>query len=146
MSLLPERFTSKVEIDPTTECWNWQGTTHGSPRGGARYGRFWWRGRLEGAHRFAYEHAVAPIPAGLQIDHLCRNTLCVNPAHLEPVTQRENILRGSTVSGINARKTHCNSGHEFTTENAYLYKGARLCRICSLERKRSIRAQRKAAA
>src|SRR3954468_18429534 len=79
-----ERFWAKVE--KTAECWNWTGYTLSSG-----YGRF--RGRRAGndtaskvlAHRFSYELLIGPIPPGLVLDHLCRNTSCVNPAHLEPV-------------------------------------------------------------
>lgn len=69
-------------------CWEWIGA-----RIAAGYGVFW-NGRLNTyAHRFAYELLVGPIPAGLTIDHLCRNTSCVNPAHMEPVTRAENNRR-----------------------------------------------------
>lgn len=71
-------------------CWVW--TAHGNNRG---YGRFRVGGRQAYAHRVAYELRNGPIPPGLTIDHLCRNKMCVNPAHLEPVTLRENALRGS---------------------------------------------------
>lgn len=83
------------------------------------------------AHRWAYEHFVGPIADGLVLDHLCRNTSCVNPRHLEPVTQQENVLRGSAPAAINAAKSHCVNGHEFTAENTYLRpNGWRICRIC----------------
>ena len=93
--------------------------------------------RLTGAHRFAYELLVGPIPSDLHIDHLCRNPSCVNAAggHLEPVTQRENTLRGTGPAAVNATLTHCKNGHEFTEENTYIKTGRngkkmRECRAC----------------
>lgn len=83
------------------------------------------------AHRLAYENQVGPIPDGLTLDHLCRNRLCVNPEHLEPVTQRENNLRGNSVSGINHRKTQCKHGHPLRGDNLHIdAKGHRRCLDC----------------
>jgi hypothetical protein len=74
---------------------------------------------------------VGKIPEGLQIDHLCRVRECANPAHLEAVTCRENLLRGDTVTAHNANKTHCVNGHEYTPENTAITRdGCRRCRIC----------------
>lgn len=90
------------------------------------------------AHRASYELVRGPIPDGLQLDHLCRNRICVNPAHLEPVTQRENLMRGEGPSAVHARQTHCVNGHEFTPENTYYdaKRNRRTCRACSRERQR----------
>jgi hypothetical protein len=80
------------------------------------------------AHRVAYEMAKGPMPPGLVTDHLCRNTLCVRPDHLEAVTDRVNILRGVGVSAIQARRTHCPKGHEYTGQRAK--RGERVCVEC----------------
>lgn len=123
-----ERFWSKVERGRKRECWPWIG---GSTRDG--YGQFHpfrLRGKVQ-AHRYAYELLVGPVPSDLTLDHLCRNRACCNPAHLEPVTHRVNILRGTGASARNLRKTHCAQGHEYTEENTYIrYDGRRECRVC----------------
>ncbi len=87
-SPLMARFWSKVTTGNGTSCWVWNGY-----RNAAGYGMVGVNRKVRYAHRFAYEHFVGPIPAGLHIDHLCRNTSCVKPAHLEAVTQAENNRR-----------------------------------------------------
>lgn len=85
------------------------------------------------AHRWSYEYHVGPIPAGLHLDHLCRNTLCVNPDHLEPVSLAENVRRGVSSPAQNARKTYCQRGHALAGDNLYINPGTgyRKCRTCS---------------
>lgn len=85
-----------------------------------------------GAHRVSYEEFVGPIPEGLQLDHLCRTPACVNPFHLEPVTCRENLLRGDTFQARNALKKMCQKGHPYTPRSG----GARYCKTCTNERRR----------
>lgn len=132
------RFVAKVSMpDDPDDCWLW--TAHKVHDG---YGKFWLDGRHVLAHRVSYEWLVGPIPDGLQIDHLCRVRHCVNPAHLEPVTQRENLLRGETILAANAAKTHCPSGHAYDDENTCVSGGWRYCRACNRERMRAYRARR----
>lgn len=135
-----QRFWAKVQ--KADDCWNWTGA---GSQVGLGYGRFSIGGGRDALpHRYAYELLVGPIPHGLVLDHLCRNPRCVNPAHLEPVTHQENILRGIGPSAVNAQKTHCKRGHEFTPENTYWHKrGARDCRECRRAASRRARAKAK---
>lgn len=99
------------------------------------YGHLRVGGRGEGmicVHRFAYELLVGPIPAGLTLDHLCRNRACVNPTHLEPVTCRDNLLRGESFSAMNAKVASCPQGHLYDLVNTYYRpdRYGRQCRIC----------------
>lgn len=106
-------------------CWLWLGAKN---RKG--YGQVGINGGYVAVHRFAYQQERGRIKKGLTLDHLCRVRNCVNPHHLEPVTNRENILRGEGIAARNYRKTHCKHGHEFTPENVYLFRGLRHCRAC----------------
>lgn len=130
------RSLSQVQVQPNG-CW----TGVGQPSGRDGYRSVRTDGRDIKAHRLMYEFLVGPIPDGLTLDHLCRNTACCNPDHLEPVTQRVNNLRSRNVSGINAAKTHCKRGHEFTDENTKWSfnewgNPRRHCRACTAESKR----------
>lgn len=121
-----ERFLSNV--DKTGDCWLWMASTW---LGG--YGRFWIDGRTVLAHRWSYEQHIGPI-GRKQLDHLCRVRNCVRPDHLEPVTARENLLRGETAAAKNAAKTHCPKGHPYDDENTYRDKrGRRSCKTCRQE-------------
>lgn len=120
---IPERFFSKVQFTDT--CWLW--TDSHKTEG---YGQFWAIDKNQLAHRWVYEFCVGPIPVGLQIDHLCRVRHCVNPDHLEPVTNRENVLRGISPPAIHARTTHCPRGHGYTPENTTVRGGQRFCLAC----------------
>jgi len=126
-----ERFWSKVE--KTDDCWLWKANTDD---GG--YGTFaLTHTKMALAHRYSYTELVGPIPPGLTLDHLCRNRSCVNIAHLEPVTSRENTLRGISPAAQNAVKTHCLRGHPFDSANTLInVRGERQCRACARLRAR----------
>lgn len=137
-----ERFWEKVEVEWLTGCWTWTAGCFGRRQ---EYGCFYPyksitpAGNPKGvpAHVWSYITLIGPIPDGLVLDHLCRNTLCVNPVHLEPVTNKENILRGNSIMAQQARQTHCKRGHSL--EDAHITsKGGRDCRLC-----RKLRAYRR---
>jgi hypothetical protein len=125
------RFHTKYQRGEASECWEWL-----AARTGTGYGNFY-AGTVEGrkvnrpAHRVAYELALGPIPEGLVLDHLCRNRACVNPAHLEPVTNAENLRRGARGRLV----THCPQGHELSGDNLRPRNdGRRGCAACLRER------------
>lgn len=120
-----ERFDRLWMPEPNTGCWLWIASDNGKG-----YGQFTLGGKARPAHRLSYERWNGPIPNVLHLDHLCRQTLCVNPEHLEAVTSKENSLRGFSPAANNARKTHCPQGHPLSGDNLYSYKGYRQCRAC----------------
>jgi len=129
--LAEEAFWNKVWFPSCEEDrWLWTGTCQSDG-----YGQFRVDGGRVGAHRFAYQSEVGPISNGLTIDHLCRTRNCVNPSHMEAVTLKENILRGTGRGALHARQTACIYGHEFTEKNTYLHpNGSRRCRACRRRR------------
>lgn len=133
------RFWRYVDKSDPNGCWVWTGTLLANGYGHISVGA---RPRL--VHRVSYEMHVGPIPDGLQIDHLCRNRRCVNPAHLEAVTARVNTLRAHSITAANSRKIHCPHGHPYSPENTVVSCGRRLCRICRTAQKRAQNARLKA--
>ncbi len=134
------RFMRRI-IKTPTGCWDWQGCKMGNG-----YGQLGVGGRHYAAHRYAYEQLVGPIPEGLDLDHLCRNRACANPAHLEPVTRKENLRRGDHWGGRhNLVKTHCPHGHPYDEANTYRNKttGKRCCRACARITQQRIREARR---
>ncbi|OII60880.1 hypothetical protein BJP40_08440 [Streptomyces sp. CC53] len=147
-----ERFAAKTTPGaipsspnaPATPCLLWP---EGSlDRDG--YGRFWTDGRVVPAHRWSYERTRGPIPTGLELDHLCTVRRCVADDHLEPVDHRTNVLRSTSPSAVNARRTTCTNGHDLTDPtNVHVSyppshpHGMRKCRACARTRERTRRAR-----
>lgn len=139
-----DRFADKIGPTDENGCYPW--TAHLNDG----YGTFSYRKKLYKAHRWIYEQCEGSIPDGMQIDHLCRNRACVNPDHLEVVTQRENILRGEGLAAEAANRDHCIKGHPYTPENTYLRRNPdgsvkqRHCRICKRRMNREYKARKRA--
>jgi hypothetical protein len=137
---IADRFWAKVKKGPS--CWEWMAgkTSEG-------YGAFAVTPRTQvKAHRFAYEQIIGPIPDGLHLDHLCRNRGCVNPSHVEPVTPGENVLRGVSIPALNARRTACALGHQFSVVMRGKRAGKRYCVECQNQARRVRRAAKRSAA
>ena len=135
-----DRFMAKIEVDPTTDCWNWTGNL-----GWQGYGQFWSeKQKTVRAHRWSFNRWNDAVPDGMQLDHLCRNRKCANPFHLESVTPRENVLRGDTPASRNAAKAECNEGHPLAGPNLRINsRGDRVCRECSRAASRRVTQKRK---
>lgn len=127
------RFYRKILCDVETRCWVWTAGTFTTGYGMFTFGSYPYL-----AHRASYQHFVGPVPDGLELDHLCRNTLCVNPDHLEAVTHSMNCKRERLT------RTHCPSGHPYTEENTYTWRNERMCRTCRRERMQIFYLRRKA--
>lgn len=141
---LLERFEQQFTPEPNSGCWLWVGAL--IPGG---YGAIGNGGRTFMAHRVSYQLFVGSIPDGLHLDHKCRVKSCVNPAHLEPVTAKENAQRALPYKRFPKRKTHCPKGHPYSGENVFFQKGYPVCRECSRmhgrsERNRELQRQRRA--
>jgi len=142
LAVLPQgvaaRIGAKLRYDDETTCWLWTGAHNGHG-----YGRIYVEGKWKYPHRLTYQLAHGEIPLGLQLDHLCRNPACCNPSHLEPVTNRENTLRGK-VSAMRDRTkpTHCKRGHAYAERGTIGSKGELVCRECTrLRRFNKMRAE-----
>lgn len=126
------RFTNQIIKGNADECILWIGKVNNMG-----YGQFCLAGVFVLAHRYSYEQAKGVIPEGLVLDHLCGNPRCVNPAHLEAVTQADNLRRGKGFAGLNYKKTTCPNGHVYTGDTTLFNKqGWRECRICRQARER----------
>lgn len=137
--LLPSLLRNGIVVNDEG-CWQWSRRLayDGYGRVTIRVGD---ARRTVSVHRTVYSLLVGPVPDGLQLDHLCRNRGCCNPAHLEPVTCRENLLRGDTLNAANAGKTHCVRGHAFDEANTTWNGTKRHCRTCHRELMRRRRAR-----
>lgn len=120
-----ERLMTRVSPEPNSGCWLWFGDVD---RDG--YGRVRRDGHQVGAHRAIYEAMRGEIPDGLVLDHLCRVRCCVNPDHIQPVTNTVNILRGISPPAMNAKKLFCLRGHPLKGDNCRNAAYGRVCRRC----------------
>jgi hypothetical protein len=143
-----DRALEQIIVHPLG-CWIYTGGLNGAGYGLIGEGR---RVRWL-VHRLVYTDWFGPIPEGMDLDHLCRVTACCNPAHLEPVTKAENARRqwaaggaARSFAGVNAAKTHCPHGHEYSPENTRVKQGRRYCRTCVNARRRAKRRAPKGAA
>lgn len=128
MKPLLTRFWDKVLF--TVDCWEWQASKNNS-----RYGTFGiGNQKTTMAHRFSYELFNGKIPDGLEINHLCKNTSCVNPGHLEVVTRQQNVLKSNAPSAMQAKQTECKYGHPLSDSNLAIYNKKRVCRKCHTRR------------
>ena len=126
---LMERLDGKYTYDESG-CWLWKANTNG-----CGYGVITKKAQTLYAHRIMYRAVKGEIPAGLELDHLCRIRSCINPSHLEPVTHSENLARG-----LIGMKTHCLRGHQYTPENTITKNGGngrRACKACHRECERN---------
>jgi len=129
---LAVRFAEALQPPLSNGCILWGGT-----KSTTGYGQMWWQGKTVSAHRISVILSGREIPDGMHVDHLCRAPLCVNPAHLEVVTPRENNIRGETFARRNLAKTHCPKGHPLTEGNLDSYalkSGKRACAECVRQR------------
>ena len=144
LPFIAARFWSKVDVRTDSECWPWKG---GLTSG---YGHFRIGQVVTYSHRVAYQLVVGPAPWGeQQLDHLCRNRVCCNPAHMEEVTPQINILRGHTIASQYAKRTHCSKGHLFAGTNLYWksrknHAPSRVCLTCRRAAQRVLNAKYRA--
>lgn len=131
-----KRFMSKIKVTESG-CWEWQRGKSGNGYGMLKILNVNWM-----AHRYSYTQLVGEIPENHDLDHLCRNRACTNPAHLEPVTRSVNLNRGVKKT-LTPLKTHCIHGHEYTPENTYTNGNSRTCRTCQAEREKANRKVKK---
>lgn len=143
---------ARLNMSDPDACWPWPGSDDGQG-----YGQLKSNNKNYRAHKYFYEHLVGPVPDGMVLDHTCHdpsvcglgNTCphrkCCNPKHLNPTTNKRNILRGGGEAARNAAKTHCTKGHEFTPENTYSQRNGKGCRTCRNASAREARARQKLA-
>ncbi len=127
-----ERLSRKFTVGDG--CWEWT-----AAKTTAGYAELMVGSRMWYGHRLLHEMFIGPIPAGYEVDHLCRNRGCVRPDHLEAVPPHINNARSDSFSAVHARKSHCPQGHPYDEANTRMYRGSRRCRACSRARCRARR-------
>lgn len=133
MTGLTPAFWSKFSFDGVDGCWLWDAAIFRD----TGYGAVRWHGRTRAAHAVAYEELVGPVPSGLELDHVCRNRACVNPAHLQPVTHIENVRRALPFRAPFVRSAVCRNGHPRDESNLRLTpRGWARCKACAREKQR----------
>lgn len=125
LQLFIQRFWARLRSNPNTGCWEWQGAKHNHGYGVLNVKR-----RVIYAHRVAYMVTFGDIPGGTELDHLCRNPACANPAHLEAVPHQVNVQRG----GAGQPWDYCKRGHPLTPGNTYAVRRGKTCRTCAIAR------------
>lgn len=125
-----ERFEQKFIPEPNSGCWLWNASSNTDG-----YGLFFFNGKIKSAHQFSFSKRYGYIPSnGKEIDHICRNRMCVNPEHLREVTHKENMENAIFFLSL---KTHCPSGHPYSGKNVRFNKnGSRACRTCERNKMR----------
>ena len=128
-----ERYERFAFPEPNSGCYIWMGALNWNGYGKMGIG-YLSEGnqQMQYAHIVAYEYFVGPVPTGMILDHKCRMRCCVNPGHLEPVTYRENTMRGVGPTRVRvkaAKQTHCKRGHLLNGEIRNS-DGARVCMAC----------------
>jgi len=136
MIMTEEWLMARIEPEPNSGCWLWISDVSKKGYGAINLGATHIGKRRYRAHLAVYEVIVGPTPPGLTADHLCRVRSCVNPRHLEFVTNKVNALRGVSFAAVNAKKTACLRGHAFNEANTLIRhrrSGAawRRCRPCA---------------
>lgn len=151
----PDTFWHRVNkeggipsYNPTLgSCWIWTGAKTTTGYGNYGHGKCVEQigSTTRKAHRISFLLSGREIPGNLPLDHLCRVPLCVNPDHLEPVSDRTNVLRGETIPAANIAKTHCPQGHPYAGSNLEISpSNSRLCRTCRAAASAAQHARRKA--
>jgi hypothetical protein len=138
---LPANFWNRCVPCPVSGCWLWTGRINNKGYAGASL-------KASGsnttyAHRIAYLMLIGAVPSGLELDHKCRTTVCVNPDHLEPVSHAENLRRGRSAQQ-NRHITHCPRGHAYDEENTKFYEGRRYCKACHVIARRDYKKRMRA--
>jgi len=129
------RWSNRI-VEGEYGCWIWTGTDNGNDYPTSNVGS-----KQVYVYKEMYEYLKGPIPYGKEPDHICRIRKCINPAHIEPVTHRENMKRGKTIIARQIQSKTCPNGHPYSGVNN---RGDRICHPCYAEVARAYRQHKKA--